>query len=195
MNLSEAIALLQAGEPILFPTETVFGLGAPLFNPSAVARVFAIKGRPAHNPLIAHVSSIEQVEEIAEEIPEIFYRLAKQFWPGPLTFVLRKKAHVPSIVTAGGPTIAVRCPSHPLARELIAGLGQPIVGTSANLSGQPSPVSKEQALAQLGDIPCLDGLPAPLGIASTIISLPLKLLRRGAIPYEKIEEFLNGGYN
>ncbi len=187
-QLTEALSFFRVGEPIIFPTETVYGLGAPLCNEHAVAKIFSIKGRSLKNPLIAHVLSIAQVEEIAEQIPPLFYQLAERFWPGPLTIVLRKKSCVPSIVSGGTGSIGVRVTPHPVARHLIEAAGQPLVATSANLSGQPSPTSKQQVIDQLGDhvVAFLDGPPAPCGIASTVISLlgdTPELLRSGAIDF------------
>ncbi len=190
-QLAEAIALFHSGEPIVFPTETVYGLGAPLFNEQAIAKIFSIKGRSMKNPLIAHVVSIAQVEEIAEQIPPLFYQLAERFWPGPLTIVLRKKSCVSSLVSGGTDSIGVRITPHPVARHLIEAAGQPLVATSANLSGQPSPTSRQQVIDQLGDrvAAFLDGPPSPAGLASTIISLiegSPELLRSGAIDFTTI---------
>jgi L-threonylcarbamoyladenylate synthase len=190
-QLAEAISLFHVGEPIIFPTETVYGLGAPLFNEKAIAKIFSIKGRSFQNPLIAHVVSIAQVEEIAEQIPPLFYQLAERFWPGPLTIVLRKKSCISSLVSGGTESIGVRVTPHPVARHLIEAAGQPLVATSANLSGQPSPASRQQVIDQLGDrvVAFLDGPPAPAGVVSTVISLiegTPELLRSGAIDFATI---------
>ncbi len=122
-ELERAARLLKDGQLVAFPTETVYGLGACLFNPDAILSIFKAKGRPSDNPLIAHLSHLGQVEEIAEEIPPAFYRLAEHFIPGPLTVVLKRRAHVPAIVSAGLDTIALRLPSHPVARALITCVG------------------------------------------------------------------------
>lgn len=194
-DLEHAAELLKKGHLVAFPTETVYGLGAAIFNSDAIASIFTAKGRPSDNPLIAHVSSLEQVEEIAEEIPERFYLLAKAFFPGPLTVVLKRKSHVPAIVSAGLPTIAVRMPSHPIARALIELVGQPLVAPSANLSGKPSATQAEHVLEDFeGKIAAvIDGGKTDFGIESTVISLlddvPV-LLRPGAITREQIEEVL-----
>ncbi|MBS0626412.1 MAG: threonylcarbamoyl-AMP synthase [Verrucomicrobia bacterium] len=189
----KAIALLKAGEPVAFPTETVYGLGAPVFNEAAVKKVFAIKGRPSDNPLIAHVCRMEEVERLAVEIPEAFYRLAKAFWPGPLTIVLRRRPEVPAIVSAGHPTIAIRMPSHPMALRLIEAVGEPLVAPSANLSGRPSPTKAADVKEDLKDRMVLDGGECSVGIESTVISLvgpKVLLLRPGSVTQEEIEAVL-----
>ena len=196
-QLAEALSFFHAGEPIIFPTETVYGLGAPLFNEKAIAKIFSIKGRSFQNPLIAHVVSIAQVEEIAEQIPPLFYQLAERFWPGPLTIVLRKTSCVSSLGSGGTDSIGVRVTPHPVARHLIEAAGQPLVATSANLSGQPSPTSRQQVIDQLGNrvVAFLDGPPAPCGVVSTVISLletPPLLIRSGAL---SLEEFMKARYD
>lgn len=144
--ITEAARLLQNGEIIAFPTETVYGLGATIFNVEAIAKIFAVKGRPTDNPLIAHISSLNQVDLIAQNVPEKFYQLAQLFFPGPLTLVVSKHASVPSIVSAGGQTIAIRMPSHPVARSLISQTEIPLVAPSANLSGKPSATTAAHVL-------------------------------------------------
>jgi L-threonylcarbamoyladenylate synthase len=190
-----AVDSLKRGIPIAFPTETVYGLGAPLFQEEAVSKVFRIKGRPQDNPLIAHIAELEEVERLAEEIPGSFFVLAKAFWPGPLTFVLKRRKEVPALVSAGHPTIAIRLPSHPIARELIRQVGEPIVAPSANLSGRPSPTCVKDVLEDLdGKIPyIIDGGPCEVGIESTVLSLVgdrPKILRPGKISAEEIEAVL-----
>jgi L-threonylcarbamoyladenylate synthase len=194
-DISLAIACLKSGEPIIFPTETVYGLGAPIFDEGAVRRVFAIKGRPQDNPLIAHISSLEEAKQLSDGLGADFYTLAEHFWPGPLAIVVRRRETVPSIVSAGHPTIAIRMPSHTLARRLIEGVGMPLVAPSANLSGRPSPTRLEDALEDLnGKVPfAIDGGECDVGIESTVISLfnaVPTLLRPGKITKEQLEEAL-----
>ena len=168
-----AAELLKQGFPIVFPTETVYGLGAPVFLPDAVSKIFSIKGRPSDNPLIAHVHSIQSVEKMADALPRSFFLLAERFWPGPLAIILRRKEIVPSIVSAGHATIAIRMPDHEGALRLIEQVGQPLAAPSANLSGRPSPTCALDAWEDLsGKVPLiLDGGPCRIGIESTVVSL------------------------
>ncbi|MBS0620488.1 MAG: threonylcarbamoyl-AMP synthase [Verrucomicrobia bacterium] len=194
-QLDLAAQLLKEGQLVAFPTETVYGLGARIFDPAAIASIFTAKGRPADNPLIAHVRSLEEVHEIAQEIPKRFYQLAEEFFPGPLTIVLRRHPRVPPIVSAGLDSIALRMPDHPIAERLITLVGEPIVAPSANLSGKPSPTEAAHVLEDLsGKIGAvIDGGKTDLGIESTVISLlePIpRLLRPGTISKEAIEETL-----
>lgn len=194
-NLSQAIASLKKGEPVVFPTETVYGLGAPIFNESAVQQIFSIKGRPLDNPLIAHIASLDDAKQLSDSLNADFYTLAEQFWPGPLSIVVKRRSTVPSIVSAGQPTIAIRMPSHNIARRLIEGVGQPLVAPSANLSGRPSPTCLKDVLEDLkGKVQyVIDGGECDVGIESTVISLytsqPI-LLRPGKITKEQLEEAL-----
>jgi len=192
-----AIEALLRGDPIGLPTETVYGLAAPIFDEKAIKRVFELKGRPQDNPLIAHISHLDQVHQIAIDIPEAFYELAKVFFPGPLTIVLKKHPDVPAIVSGGLDTIAIRMPSHPLAKEIIQGVGQPLVAPSANISGKPSSTCvehvKEDFLEQLACI--VDGGPSVYGLESTVLSLvhpKPTILRPGEISKEQIEKVLQG---
>jgi len=193
-QIALAAEYLRKGELVAFPTETVYGLGAPIFNPEACAKIYLAKGRPSDNPLIAHISSLDQIDQIAREIPPEFFLLAKAFFPGPLTVVLKKHPAVPSIVSGGLDTIAVRMPSHPIARQLISALGQPIVAPSANLSGKPSSTTADHVMAdfegKIGAV--IDGGATEYGIESTVVSLVGKpcLLRLGAIPKAQIEQIL-----
>jgi L-threonylcarbamoyladenylate synthase len=193
-QIALAAEVLQKGELVAFPTETVYGLGAPIFNPDAIAKIYHAKGRPSDNPLIAHIASLDQIEQIARDIPPEFDLLAKVFFPGPLTIVLKKHPSVPAIVSGGLETIAVRMPSHPIAKQLIEALGQPIVAPSANLSGKPSSTTAQHVVNDFeGKIQAvIDGGPTEYGIESTVISLVAEpcLLRLGAIPKEAIEKIL-----
>jgi L-threonylcarbamoyladenylate synthase len=194
-NLSLAIEALKKGEPVVFPTETVYGLGAPLFDEQAILQIFKLKGRPLDNPLIAHISSLEEVSRLSDALDSSFYRLAERFWPGPLTIVVKRKETVPSLASAGQPTIAIRMPSHPIARKLIEGVGAPLVAPSANLSGKPSPTRVADVLEDFeGQIKyVIDGGTCEVGIESTVISLfhqTPTLLRPGLIKKAELEEVL-----
>lgn len=190
-----AAELLRRGEPVVFPTETVYGLGAPVFLAQAVAKIFSIKGRPSDNPLIAHVSSVEEALTLSDDVPPSFFLLANRFWPGPLALVLKRRSSVPEIVSAGQPTIAIRMPSHPIALELIRAVGSPLAAPSANLSGRPSPTCAQDAAEDLdGKVALiLDGGACSIGVESTVLSLagsePI-LLRPGQITREELEEVL-----
>lgn len=194
-HIQEAASLLKEGRIVAFPTETVYGLGASIFQPSAIAEIFRVKGRPGDNPLIAHVNNLEQVNQIASEIPPMFYALAEQFFPGPLTVVLKKRSCVPSVVSAGLDSIALRMPNHPIALKLIEALGEPIVAPSANLSGTPSATRCEHVIEDfMGKIAAvIDGGHTLYGIESTVISLideePV-LLRPGAVSVQQIEQVI-----
>ncbi len=194
-RLDVAAQFLKEGRLVAFPTETVYGLGAMLFDPNAVRSLFIAKGRPADNPLIVHISSITQVEELAVEIPSLFYRLAKEVFPGPLTLVLRKHPRVPREATGGGETVAIRMPNHPVAHTLIDLVGQPLVAPSANLSGRPSATMADHVICDFeGKIAgVVMGGRTELGIESTVLSLvhaqPL-LLRPGGCSRERIEQIL-----
>ncbi len=188
---AEAARLIQGGELVAFPTETVYGLGANIFNESALRALFRVKGRPGDNPLIVHVARAEQAEMLAQRLPPHFEELAERFWPGPLTLVFRRNAAVFDSVTAGLPTVAVRAPDHPLGGAFLKAAGVPVAAPSANLSGRPSPTRAEHVLADLGGaIPLLlDGGPCKIGIESTVLDLSGKhpvILRPGAIGPEEI---------
>lgn len=191
-----AVGLLAAGELVAFPTETVYGLGADALNPRAVAAVFAAKGRPSNNPLIVHVAGREAAEAVAR-LTEAARVLADRFWPGPLTLVLPRRADagLAEAATAGLATVAVRVPAHPLARRLVAAFGGPLVGPSANPSGQVSPTTREHVLDGLGGriAAVLDGGACPVGVESTIVGFDggrAVLLRPGGLPAETIEAVL-----
>lgn len=194
-QIEEAASLLREGQPVAMPTETVYGLAAPIFAVATVEKIFSLKKRPADNPLIAHISDLSMLDRIAEELPARFRRLIDRFWPGPLTIVLRKKAGVPSIVSAGQETIAVRMPSHLIALKLIAAVGEPLVAPSANLSGKPSPTCAEHVLEDFeGAVAAvLDGGECAFGIESTVLSLVGEapaILRPGSIAAREIEDLL-----
>ncbi|MBX5467550.1 MAG: threonylcarbamoyl-AMP synthase [Firmicutes bacterium] len=191
-GVKEAAEWIRAGWPVAFPTETVYGLGADAFSAEAASRIFLAKGRPADNPLIVHVLDVDAVLAVAEPpLPPLAKPLADRFWPGPLTLVLPARDAVPAVVRAGLATVAVRCPSHPVARALIAAAG-PLAAPSANRAGRPSPTRAEDVLEDLGGrIPLiLDGGPTWNGVESTVIDIsqdPPLLLRPGALPRAAIE--------
>ncbi len=193
--IGRAAEVIRAGGLVAFPTETVYGLGANALDPAAVARIFAAKGRPATNPLIVHVADAAQVPAVAAGWPEVAAKLAAAFWPGPLTLVVPKRPEVPDAVTAGGPTVAVRCPSHPVARMLIREAGVPLAAPSANRSTELSPTRAEHVLKGLdGRIDVvLDGGPCPGGIESTVVDVTgdvVRLLRPGLVMVPMLEAVL-----
>jgi L-threonylcarbamoyladenylate synthase len=192
--LAQAAQLLRRGQLVAFPTETVYGLGADALNPEAVAAIYQAKGRPAHNPLIVHVAEIAEAQAIAHW-NESAQRLASHYWPGPLTLVLPARAVVPEIVRAGGPTVAVRVPAHPLALDLLRLTGRPLAAPSANRSGRLSPTTPEHVLADLeGRIAAVVlGGPTTAGIESTVVDVSgevARLLRPGPIPLDELEQLL-----
>lgn len=194
-DIQQAVFYLKKSQPIAFPTETVYGLGAGVFDPIGIQNIFSIKGRPSDNPLIAHISDLDMLLTLVEEVPEAFYILAEAFMPGPLTIVLPKKREVSSLVSAGLSTIGIRMPSHPVAKELIASYGKPIAAPSANLSGKPSATRASHVLSDFqGKIPLiLEGEEPQGGIESTVIKLTqegVKILRPGLITQEEIEEIV-----
>ena len=192
--LSKYADMIRAGELVVFPTETVYGLGANCLDGGAVEKIFKVKNRPANNPLIAHISDVSMLDIVAREVDDSLYPLFNAFWPGALTVVLPKTDAVPDIVTAGGDTVAVRCPSHPIASELIRLAGVPVVAPSANLSGRPSPTAFMHVFSDLkGKVSgIINGGSCDIGIESTVV-LPtgkntLTILRPGAITPEMLEQ-------
>jgi L-threonylcarbamoyladenylate synthase len=191
-TLSQAGAYIRQGELVAFPTETVYGLGANALDEKAVAKIFFAKGRPADNPLIAHIASIDMGEKLADFTP-LARALAMHYWPGPLTMVLPRKPIVPDIVTAGLDTVALRWPSHPIAAALIREAATPIAAPSANLSGRPSPTRATHVWEDLGGkiSLILDGGPVHIGLESTVVDArgryPI-LLRPGKITAEELSE-------
>lgn len=190
-RLSSAAAALRCGGLVAFPTETVYGLGANALDGQAVNRIFQAKGRPQDNPLIVHIARFEDLEACAANVPEKARTLACAFWPGPLTIVLPVSGGIPREVTAGGDTVAVRMPSHPVAMALIRAAGVPIAAPSANISGRPSPTSADHVWADLaGRIDVLvDGGPTDIGVESTVLDMtssPPLVLRPGGVSVEAI---------
>jgi L-threonylcarbamoyladenylate synthase len=192
-DLNEAAQLLRAGKVVAFPTETVYGLGGDATNDRAVAAIFAAKGRPRFNPLIVHVANAGEAEQLAR-FDDRARRLAEQFWPGPLSLVLPRRAECPVslLASAGLATIALRVPAHDLALALIRAAGRPLAAPSANRSGRISPTSAEHVASELDGVigAILDGGPCRVGVESTVIDLAspkVRLLRPGGIPVDAIE--------
>jgi L-threonylcarbamoyladenylate synthase len=190
-DVETAARFIREGGTVAFPTETVYGLGANVFDDAAVARIFEAKRRPADNPLIAHVASVDQIGELATEITENTERLIHGFFPGPLTVVLRKTERVPAIATAGLETIGVRMPRGEIAHQFLLACGVPVVAPSANLSGRPSPTTWQAVVEDLdGRIDCiLKDEPTEIGLESTVVDctgdMPV-LLRQGAVSLEEL---------
>src|SRR5258706_4093364 len=184
--VKRAVELLRGGEVVALPTETVYGLAANALEAEAVAKIYEIKARPAHNPIIVHVADIAMARRCVSDWPEMADKLAASFWPGPLTLVLRKSEEIPGIVTAGGETVGVRWPSHPFIQAVIRRCAFPLAAPSANLSNQISPTNAEHVRKDLGrKIPLIvDGGQSQVGIESTVLDLsisPPRLLRPGMI--------------
>jgi L-threonylcarbamoyladenylate synthase len=193
-----AADLLRAGNVVALPTETVYGLAANALDADAVEKIYEIKGRPAHNPIIVHVASIEMAKRCVANWPESAGKLANAFWPGPLTLVLVRETTIPDIVTAGGETVGVRWPGHPFIQAVIRECGFPLAAPSANLSGRVSPTNAGHVAAQIGErIPLIvDGGQSQVGIESTVIDLiatPPRVLRPGMIHEESLAAVIGEG--
>ena len=217
-EIETAAAIIKSGGLVGIPTETVYGLGANGLNPLAVRSIFQAKGRPQDNPLILHIPDASWLETYCEDIPEEAWRLAKRFWPGPLTMILRCKKRspeelealrngpvcslthfgsriIPDVVTAGLDTVGMRCPAHSMCRDIIAAAGVPVAAPSGNTSGRPSPTTAQHMLDDMdGKIDAiLDGGDCQVGVESTIVDLtcrPPRLLRPGGIPLEELLDLL-----
>ena len=192
--VSQVAGALLEGKLVAFPTETVYGLGCDAFNEAAIGRVFAVKGRPATDPLIVHVAGSEMLDRVVDgQLPPVARLLADHFWPGPLTLVLPRNSALPAAVTSGLPSVAVRSPSHPVASAILRECGIPIAAPSANRFGRISPTSAEHVLADLGD-GCdvvVDSGRTQRGLESTVVSVDedgVVVLRHGAIPMEELRE-------
>ena len=195
VSVNKAAELLQAGEIVAIPTETVYGIAASAFDGAAVKKIFEAKGRPQDNPLIVHIDRMEMLEGLVACVPEGAKALAKAFWPGPLTIIMPRGPKVADEVCAGLDTVAIRMPSHPVARAVIAASGLPLAAPSANRSGGPSPTIAEDVMADMdGRLPLiLDGGACGVGVESTVITLageqPM-LLRPGFVTKEQLEQVL-----
>ncbi len=194
-GVARAGEILRRGGIVAIPTETVYGLAASALDDEAIKKVFAAKGRPQNNPLIVHISDIKELESVADDIPEVAKKLARRFWPGPLTMVLKRKETIAKSVSAGLDTVAVRMPSSKAARDIIASSGLPLAAPSANISGSPSPTTAEHVIADLDGrvdaIVC--GEDCTVGVESTVVALfssPPRLLRPGAVTAEELSELL-----
>lgn len=191
-QIQAAARIIREGGLLAIPTETVYGLGANALDGAAVEKIFAAKGRPQDNPLIIHVSGPQWLSRYCVGVPPIAYELARRFWPGPLTMILRRNPVVPDITTAGLETVAVRCPNHPVTLSIIREAGVPIAAPSANTSGRPSCTSADDVREDMeGKIDgIVDGGPCAVGVESTILDLtvqPPRLLRPGGLPLEELE--------
>ncbi|OGQ96036.1 MAG: threonylcarbamoyl-AMP synthase [Deltaproteobacteria bacterium RIFOXYD12_FULL_57_12] len=192
-DLSRAVQVLQQGGVVAFPTETYYGLAVDPFNSTALARLFRLKQRASHKPILVLIHSREQLSGLAREVPPVFLPLMARYWPGPLTLVFGALQNLPQELTAGTGTVGVRISSHPLAGRLVAAFGRPITATSANISGLPAANSAADVQRQFGagiDL-VLDGGLTPGGHGSTVVGLQndrLFLIRAGGIPYEQVEE-------
>ena len=192
-DIKEAAIIIKNGGLVAFPTETVYGLGANALMPEAAKKIYAAKGRPSDNPLIVHISRTEDVKDIANDIPELFYTLANKFWPGPMTVVLKKKNIIPDATSGGLDTVAIRLPESNIARALIEVSGVPIAAPSANTSGRPSPTKASHVFADMNSKieMIIDGGEVGIGVESTIVDLTENtptLLRPGAITFEMLRD-------
>lgn len=193
--LAEAGDIIKKGGIVAFPTETVYGLGADGLNEEAVKKIYKAKGRPSDNPLILHISSIEELYPLVKEIPELAYEVIEKFWPGPLTIIFKKSSLVPHIITAGLDSVAIRMPRSAIAQELIRMSGTTIAAPSANLSGRPSPTRGDHVIEDMiGKIEMIiDGGRTGVGLESTVLDLSddkATILRPGAITFEDLKEII-----
>ncbi|WP_269532485.1 L-threonylcarbamoyladenylate synthase [Chitinimonas sp. BJYL2] len=194
-DLDRALTLLQGGELVAIPTETVYGLAADARQPDAVAKIFALKGRPADHPVIVHIAGKDQLQDWARDIPDTAWRLAEAFWPGSLTLILHRQPGVSDAVTGGQDTVGLRAPAHPLTHALLERFQGGLAAPSANQFGHVSPTTAAHVYSEFGDrVPLiLDGGPCQVGVESTIVGLTgdtPSLLRPGGVPREAIEDLL-----
>lgn len=194
-DILQAKKLLQEGELVAIPTETVYGLAANALNPEAVTQIFVVKERPSFDPLIVHVASIDQAQQFITAVPKKAIQLAQHFWPGPLTLVLPKQSIIPDIVTSGLATVGIRCPDHDLTRQLLSELPFPLAAPSANPFGYVSPTTAEHVNNQLGHKIkyILDGGPCRIGLESTIVGFEndqAVIYRRGGVSEEEISKVI-----
>ncbi|MBR5261052.1 MAG: threonylcarbamoyl-AMP synthase [Oscillospiraceae bacterium] len=197
-NISEAAQIIRNGGLVAVPTETVYGLAGNGLDEKAVSDIYEVKGRPEVKPLSLMVAGAQAIEQCCEDVPQAAYTLADKFWPGPLTIILKSKSHVPEITRAGGETVGLRCPDHPLTLELLRKAGVPLAAPSANPSGEPSPKNAQTVLKYFdGKIDAvIDGGECGIGTESTIIDLsktPYRILRQGALGEDEIFDALQSG--
>ncbi len=194
-EIEKAVETLRAGDLVVFPTETVYGLGANASNPAAVRKIFEVKGRPADHPVIVHLDNPRYLHRWVSQVPPAAERLAAMFWPGPLTLILPKAENVNDIVTGGQDSIGIRIPSHPMAQQLLNAFGGGIAAPSANRYGRLSPTKPEHVRDELGEAVhvLLDGGDSPIGLESTIVSClnnEVRLLRPGFITRSQVEQIV-----
>ncbi|WP_243007334.1 L-threonylcarbamoyladenylate synthase [Anaerotruncus sp. AF02-27] len=193
--LDQAAALLREGKLVAIPTETVYGLAANALDPQAAHAIYTAKGRPGDNPLIVHVSDLSQIPPLVKTVPDALRRLAEAFWPGPMTVIMEKSDKIPPATSGGLETVAIRMPSHPVARELIRRSGVPLAAPSANLSGSPSPTTAQHCIDDLtGRVDAIvDGGECEVGVESTVLTLctdPPSVLRPGAVTLEMLRQVI-----
>lgn len=195
LKIKEAVKVIKKGGLIAFPTETVYGLGADVFNPYAVVKIFEVKARPLNDPLIVHIADKQDLFKVAKKINRPAWKLIKKFWPGPLTLILEKSSSIPDIVTSGLETVALRMPAHPVALSLIREAKTPLAAPSANLFGRPSPTTCEHVLEDLKnkiDL-AIDAGKTEVGVESTILDLtqkPFSILRLGGVSLEELKRII-----
>jgi L-threonylcarbamoyladenylate synthase len=193
--VEKAVEVLRRGGLVAFPTDTLYGLGADIFNLEAVSRVLEVKKRPQDKPIPIFIANMEEVNEVARELPGAAWQLAEHFWPGPLTLVLLAAPAVPEVITAGTGTVGIRIPKCQLVLEILTRLGRPITGTSANRSGGPNPTEIQQVLIQIGkeiDL-LLDGGKAPGSVPSTVLDCtqtPFRIIREGPVTRGELRDVL-----
>lgn len=199
MDVDRAVSLLNRGENIGLPTETVFGLAGSIRSRAALEGIFSLKERPFFDPLIVHISDLRQLDEVVAEWNPLAQLLAKRFWPGPLTMVVKKKESLNTLITSGLDTVAVRMPSHPLALKVIAQLGHPVAAPSANKFGKTSPTRTEHVAESFPELYVLESGPSQWGLESTVVQIigdQVYLLRPGAVTAESLnEELMKNGYS
>ncbi|QXM07377.1 L-threonylcarbamoyladenylate synthase [Crassaminicella indica] len=192
-QLEASAQVLRSGGTVAFPTETVYGLGANALDEKAVKKIFEAKGRPSDNPLIVHISKLNELDALVEEIPPNAKKVMERFWPGPITIILKRTDKIPDVITAGLDTVAIRMPSHPIANKLIEMAGVPVAAPSANLSGKPSPTKAEHVIHDLkGKVDVIiSGGNCDVGLESTVVdmtgNIPM-ILRPGGVTKEHLEE-------
>lgn len=198
ISVAQAVDKLKQGDVVAIPTETVYGLAGRIDNEDTLKEIFSVKSRPSFDPLIVHVSDLAQAKEFVTSWPDIFDLLAKEFWPGPLTFIAPRNSKVSSLITAGLETVGIRSPAHPIAREIIQKVGVPLAAPSANRFGKTSPTRAEHVESEFsGKVPVVDGGPCEIGVESTVLASRLEngkwtveILRPGGVSQKQIVSLL-----
>ena len=198
VGMNEAVKRLRDGDVVALPTETVYGLAARIDHEAGLRQIFAVKARPFFDPLIVHVSGLDQAQSLAAQWPELYTLLAKEFWPGPLTLIVPKADVVSTLITAGLTTVGLRCPAHPLAQQAIARVGVPLAAPSANRFGRTSPTRAEHVLQEFSNtVAVVDGGPCDVGLESTVIEgrwtgsqWQIDILRPGGVSQNRLRQFL-----